>query len=121
MGGLGGVIYFSDKHKVQANFYPSHCTNNKEELAALHTVLNLAINNNISQLQVFGDSKMVVDWVNKKIQINAPHLQQLLRAIRRILELFTGFNITHIYKELNMEADGLSKLALLLAGANLET
>ena len=85
LGGLGGVIYFSDKHKVQANFYPSHCTNNKEELAALHTVLNLAINNNISQLQVFGDSKMVVDWVNRKIQINAPSLQQLLRAIRRLL------------------------------------
>ena len=64
---------------------------------------------------------MVVDWVNRKIQINAPHLQQLLRAIKRLLELFTGFNITHIYGELNMEADGLSQLALLPATGNLET
>ena len=59
---------------------------------------------------------MVVDWVNKKIQINAPHLQQLLRAIRRLLEIFTYFSITHIYRELNMEAD-----SLLLAPGNLET
>ena len=48
LGGSGGVIYFSDKHKVHAMFAPGHCTNNKVELAALHTVLNLAINSNIS-------------------------------------------------------------------------
>ena len=63
----------------------------------------------------------MVNWVNRKIQINAPHLQQLLNAIRRLLEFFTGFRITHIYRELNMEAYGLSKIALLLAPGNLET
>ena len=60
------MLYFSDKHKVQAKYAPRNCTNNKAELATLHTVLDWAINSNISQLQVFGDSKMVVDWVNKK-------------------------------------------------------
>ena len=64
---------------------------------------------------------MVVDWVNKKIEINAPHLQQILRAIRRILDLFSGLSITHVYKELNMEEDSLSKLAVLLALGHLET
>ena len=64
---------------------------------------------------------MVVDWVNKKIQINAPHLQQLLRAIRRILDIFSGLRITHVYRELNMEADNLSKFAMLLAPGHLET
>ena len=72
-------------------------------------------------MQVFGDSKMVVGWVNRRIQINAPHLQQLLNAIRRLLEFFTGFRISHIYRELNMEADGLSTQALLLDPGNLET
>ena len=73
------------------------------------------------QLQVFGDSKMVVDWVNMKIQINAPHLQQLMKAIERLLEFFIGFRIAHIYRELNMEVDDLSKLALLLDPGNQET
>lgn len=91
LGGSGGVIYFLNKHKLQAKFAPGHCTNNKAKLATLHLVLNLAINNNITQLQVFEDSKMVVDWVNRNIQINAPHLQQLLKAIRRLLEFFTRF------------------------------
>ena len=64
---------------------------------------------------------MVVDLVNRKIQINAPHLQQVLNIIRRLSEFFTGFRIYHIYRELNMEADGLSKLALLLDPGKLET
>ena len=64
---------------------------------------------------------MVADWVNRKIQINAPHLQQLLNAIRRMLEFFTGFNVSHIYRQLNMEADGLSKLALLLDPVKMKT
>ena len=64
---------------------------------------------------------MVVDWVNRKIQINAPHLKQLLNAIRRLLEFFIGFSISHIYRELNMEADGLSKLALFLDLGKIET
>ena len=84
-------------------------------------ILKVAIINNISQLQVFGDSKMVVDWVNRKIQINTPHIQQLLNAIRMMLDFFTGFNISHIYRELNMEVDGLSKQARLLDLGNLET
>ena len=74
LGGSGGVLYLSNNHKIQARFAPGHCTNNKAEIATLHLVLQLALNNNISQLQFFGDSKMVVDWVNKKIQINAPKI-----------------------------------------------
>ena len=95
--------------------------NNKAELVALHAILELAININISHLQVFGDSKMVVVWVNKMIQINSPHLQQLLRAIKRLLDLFSRLNITHVYRELNMEAGSLLKMALLLTPGHLET
>ena len=121
LGGSGGVLYLSRFHKIQAKFSPGHCTNNKAELATLHMVLELAIKNNISQLQVFGDSKMVVDWVNKKIQINAPNLQQLLNAIRRLLESFSNLMISHIYRDLNTEAVRLSKLALLPEPGKLET
>ena len=84
-------------------------------------VLELAINKNITQMQVFGDSKIVVDWVNRRNQINDPHLQQLLNAIRRLLGLFSRFSITHIYRELNSEAERLSKLALLLEPGKIET
>ena len=71
LGGSGAVLYMPNKQKIQAKFVQGHCTNNKAELAALHLVLELALNHNINQMQIFGDSKMVVDWVNRRIQINA--------------------------------------------------
>ena len=81
----------------------------------------MVINRNVTNLQVFGDSKMVVDWVNNKIHIKSPHLQQLLRVIRRLLDLFPSLGITYVYIELNMETNNLSKLALLLAPSHMET
>ena len=119
--GSGGVLYLLEKLKVQVRYAPGHCTNNKAKLVALHAILELAVNINVTILQVFGETKMVVDWVNNKIQIKAPHLQQLLKAIRRLLNFFLVLNITHVYRELNMEEDNLSKLALLLAPGHMET
>ena len=63
LGGLGAILYLPNNPKIQAKYVPGHCTNNKAELATLHLFLELALNNNITQMQVFGDSKMVVDWV----------------------------------------------------------
>ena len=64
---------------------------------------------------------MVVEWVNNKIQIKAPHLQQFLKAIRRLLSFFSVLTITHVYKESNMEANNVSKLALMLMLGQMET
>ena len=114
MGGSEGVLYLTENHKIQIKYSSRHFSNNKVELATMHSVLELALNRNITSLHIYGDSKMVVDWVNNKIQIKAPHLQQLHRAIRRLLDSFSSLCITNVYKGLNTDADQLSKMALLL-------
>ena len=58
---------------------------------------------------------MTIDWENGQLQINAPHLQHLLRSIRREKENFESISFQHIYRELNVEANKLSKEALLLS------
>ena len=57
---------------------------------------------------------MTIDWENGKIQINAPHLQNLSKTIREQMEAFESISFEHIYRELNSEADKLSKKALTL-------
>ena len=57
---------------------------------------------------------MVIDWENRKMQIKAPHLQHLLRVIKVQKASFETISFTHIYRELNIEADKLSKVALAL-------
>ena len=71
-------------------------------------------------MQLFEDSKMTIDWANGKIQINAPHLQHLLKAIREKITTFETISFNHIYRELNSEANKLSKMALALPPSLME-
>ena len=54
---------------------------------------------------------MVVEWAKGKIQ---SHLQHLLTTIRDLLFTFESVILYHIYKELNVETETLSKLAFAL-------
>ena len=62
-------------------------------------------------LHLFRDSKMVVEWAMGRIQINAPQIQHLLRTIKEKIGSFETISFKHIYMELNMKANKLSKLA----------
>ena len=77
-------------------------------------MLKIAAEKNVRNLQICGDSKLTIDWENDNLQINAPHLQHLLKEIRSQLENFNSTSFQHIYRELNEDADKLSKDALLL-------
>ena len=57
---------------------------------------------------------MTIYWENKKIHINSPHLQHLLKTLREQMVSFESITFHHIYKELNSKADKVSKIALAL-------
>ena len=57
---------------------------------------------------------MTIDWANERIEINAPHIQHLLRIVREQILSFESIIFHRIYIELNSEADKLSKLSLAL-------
>ena len=84
-------------------------TNNKAKLSALWATLKVARSNQIQDIQIFCDSKVVVDWENGKNIIQAPHLQHLLAEIQTLKSMFKRISFAHIYRELNAEADSLSK------------
>ena len=69
LGGAGVVIYFSSKRKMLVKYAMGQATNNRVELATLWETLKLAHNNQIQDIQIFGDSKVVVDWVNGRNNI----------------------------------------------------
>jgi ribonuclease HI len=71
---------------------------------------------NLRKLQIFGDSKVVVDWVNGKIQMQVLRARNLMEQIREFLTTFEWFSVTHVPRSLNSIADELSKDALDLDG-----
>ena len=55
---------------------------------------------------------MAIDWENGRNNIRAPHLQHLLVEIQNFKAQIGRISYVHIYRELNEEADTLSKQAL---------
>ena len=100
--------------KTEITFAPGQGTNNKAYLSALWSVLRIASEKNVRNLHIFVDSKLTIDWANGQLQIHAPHLQHMLRAIRIQKENFESISFQHIYRELNVEVEKLSIEALLL-------
>jgi ribonuclease HI len=66
----------------------------------------------ISELQVFRDSKIVINWLNNKGNLNVISLDCWKERIRDLRKSFSLITFSHIYRESNKEADRLSKQAL---------
>ena len=81
LGGVGAVIHVTSKRKIMIKYAMGQATNSKAELSALWATMKLAYSNQIQDIQIFGDSKVVIDWENGRNKIRVPYLQHLLTEI----------------------------------------
>jgi ribonuclease HI len=86
----------------------------KFEGATLWALFHVTNFYNIKKLQVFGDSRMVIDWINGKLEVASPHLEAIIDEIKNEKSKLEWFEEKHIYRELNSLVDQLSKEALRL-------
>ena len=121
LGRVGAIVYFTTKRKMMIKYAMGQATNNKAELSALWATLKVARSTQIQDIQIFGDSIVVVDWANGKNIIRAPHLQHLLAEIQTLKSMFKRISFAHIYRELNAEVYSLSKQALAYQLGLMET
>jgi hypothetical protein len=72
------------------------------------------------KLQVFGGSKLMVDWANLKWRINNLLLETLMMHFLQVKESYETLSFSHIYREFNLLADQLSifKGSTAVAGKN---
>jgi ribonuclease HI len=63
VGGLGGILYLSSNHNIAFKAGIGQETNNYCELMALKLTLQLAQEYGVTQLQIFGDSLLVIQWI----------------------------------------------------------
>ena len=86
-------------------------TNNEAEYAALIFLLTEAKKRGVRELQIFGDSKLVVSQVSKKWKINLPHLRELAKQAWALMDGME-VSLTWVPREKNSRADELSNEAL---------
>jgi ribonuclease HI len=109
--GVGvGCIFINPqgKHSFMSCRLEFECTNNTVEYEVLVQGLKKAIDLNIKELVVFGDSEIIVRQVKNTIHCNSPHLRNYQQEVHRLIENFLAFNITAIPRSKNMLVDSLA-------------
>ncbi len=88
-----------------------HMTNNQAEYHALIEGLKAVKEWNPDRVEIFLDSKLVVEQVKGHYKIKEPALQQLHKEVVRLLD-GVPYEIKHVAREENRGADHLANMAI---------
>jgi ribonuclease HI len=106
------VIHISPNTHCRWTFNCGHGTNTRVELLGAWATLFLASKLNLDTLMLFGDSRIIIDWLKNKCKLQVTTLLGWKDRMRQLQSSFIKLNFKHIYRESNKEADSLSKAAL---------
>lgn len=111
--GGGEVLHISETHSYKIQMGLGRGTNNYAKLVTAKNLIQCALLKQCTNMQLYGDSKLVINWINKKHICNAYTLKHILDEIHRLVSFFDSFICHHIYRERNTVADLLAKEAVL--------
>lgn len=102
---------------VQEGFqYIPHASNNIAEYSALILGLTKALELNITELDVEGDSNLVIQQVQGLWKVKVPHLVPLRSKASSLSRKFNTITFNHIPRDENKDADRLSVEAIRVKG-----
>jgi ribonuclease HI len=115
-GNLCGVGGFIKSHGTRVTRWIMNCvcgTNTKAELLGVWETLTIAHHLAYTKLQILGDSKVVIDWLNKRGKLQACAIEGWKVKVLGLLKMFQDISFQHIYMTHNIEADILSKKSFM--------
>jgi ribonuclease HI len=87
-------------------------TNNVAEYRALLLGIELAAAHGADELELIGDSELVVRQVEGRYKVKDATMKELHGEVKRMLSGFDGWSIRHVRREENADADRLVNEAL---------
>ena len=107
--GAGFLIFSQGKLIKKASLCTGIKTNNQAEYLALIHALKSAMAVGFENVTVYSDSKLLVMQVKGIYRVKSENLKPLHREALGIIKMFSFFEIRHIGREKNKEADKLAK------------
>jgi ribonuclease HI len=92
--------------------YLGRTTNNVAEYAGLVAALSLAVRRNVSRLEIFSDSQLMVRQMLGRYRVKAAHLKPLFLRASSLRREISRVDFHHIDREENSRADGLANRAI---------
>lgn len=87
-------------------------SNNVAEYQSLIEALNYCFQNKIDFVEIFLDSKLVVEQMNKNYRVKSENLINLYNDAQKLVSKIPNVKLTHIKREFNKRADQLANEAL---------
>ncbi|KAM1335690.1 hypothetical protein ACFX14_040078 [Malus domestica] len=87
------------------------CSNNVAEYQALIIGLQMAINMEITTLEVYGDSKLIISQLLTEYEVRKDDLVPYFRLATQLLQKFEAVTLEHVPRKENQMADALPNLA----------
>ena len=117
--GIGVVIQDEHKKKVKEFYkYIGEATNNIAEYNALIYGLQEALMLHADEVIVSVDSELVAEQLNGAYRVKSQNLKTLFDQALHMLSSFKHFEVRHIEREGNRDADRLANKAINLSGLN---
>ena len=107
--GAGAVIYKNNMEIFSISIFVGEKeTNNVAEYSGLIIGLKEAVKLTIKNLEVKGDSQLVIRQMKGEYKVNAPSLIKLFQEAKTFQKQFDKITFTHVYRTENKRADELA-------------
>ena len=115
-----GWVLINDLHSapVKDCKFLGQATNNEAEYQALILGLQQALSCGIEEIRIHIDSELLVRQLNGLYRVKNPRLALLFHKVQEILLKFSKYDIMHIPREQNREADRMANEAIKRKGTN---
>lgn len=112
--GAGAIIKLDHFKSYSIWWNCGQGTNSWAKLLALWTLLWKNQRFHIDHLHIHGDSKIVVDWLANRGNLQVISLEYWKSKIKNLLSSFSQVQICHVKRDDNLEANTLSKNATIV-------
>jgi len=114
-GPAGFGVYIQDAHGEtvgELSEFLGKKTNNFAEYSGLLAALNFALEQGYPRLKVISDSELMVKQIKGQYRVNSPELRPLYEEAKRRITRLDSFQIQHVLRDKNKNADRLANLAM---------
>ena len=111
--GCGFVLKSTDNKIItEGCHFIDNATNNFAEYTALLKGLELAEQMGVTELNIYSDSELMVKQIIGEYRVKSPNLIDLFESVERKLLKFSRWQIKHIRREYNKDADRMANVAM---------
>ncbi|XP_074277875.1 uncharacterized protein LOC141601486 [Silene latifolia] len=116
-GAGAGVVFISPQNHVMPYSFTltQFCSNNVAEYQALILGLQMAIEVSVRDMDIYGDSQLVISQVLDEYEVRKEDLIPYHRQALQLLNQLDSINIGHVPRSANKLADALANFAATLA------